>query len=77
MSDRASRHHPMWLRLLIAIPLGAVFGVLVMIGLDDALGPWTIWVAGAVALLTTVVLARESGRIGRLLTNFLELMSGI
>lgn len=76
MSDEP-RKHPLWLRLLIAIPMGAIFGVLVVLALAEYLGIYTPWVAGGIALLTTVVLARESGRIGKLVTNFLELLSGI
>jgi len=79
---RERGEHPLWLRLVIAIPLGAIFGLLVVLGLDLAftegvLGAAMPWVAGAVALVTTVALARESGRIGKLVTNFLGLLSGI
>ena len=74
---RERGQHPLWLRLVIAIPLGAIFGLLVVLGLDEVLGRAMPWVAGAVALVTTVALARESGRIGKLVTNFLGLLSGI
>jgi hypothetical protein len=79
MSERSSKRSgsPLWLRLLIAIPLGAVFGVLAILGLPDSQGTAAPFIGGGIALLIIVLLVRSSSSIGKLFSNFLGMLGGI
>ncbi|MGH1343663.1 MAG: hypothetical protein ACRBN8_19045 [Nannocystales bacterium] len=77
MGEKAKRADPLWLRIIVALVLGCALSLLTFITLGDLIGPASIYLCGALAVISTVLMAWKGRRIGMIATWFMELLGGI
>lgn len=75
--EKPKRSDPLWLRILLSLVLSCVLSVLVLMAIGDLLGPSSLFICGALALVSTVLMAWKGRRVGKIATWFFELLAGI
>ena len=77
MGEKAKRADPLWLRIIVALVLSCVFSLLTLLMVGDVFGPISMYLCGALAIVSTVLMAWKGRRVGTIATWFMELLSGI
>jgi len=77
MGEKAKRADPLWLRIIVAMVVSGVFSLLTFLLIGDIFGPSSMYLAGGLAIVMTVLMAWKGRRVGTIATWFMELLSGI
>ncbi|MBV1857157.1 MAG: hypothetical protein KUG77_02010 [Nannocystaceae bacterium] len=76
VDQKAKRADPLWLRIMLALVLGCVLGLLTFVLIGDLIGPSSMILCGALTVVSTVLMAWKGRRVGTIATWFMELLSG-
>ena len=77
MSEHAKRSDPLWLRIIVAMVLGSVLSLLTFLMIGDLFGPSSMYLCGALAVVSTALMAWKGRRVGTIATWFMEALSSI